>query len=235
MSKKAAEVLHGLLKKGWIDRMEDSILWSYYKESDVQDEVDQFKPVFGFEIIPVGERIYLTPTLENDIFLKTNQDYRRDIKADNSVKARDLYLMNYLTIYMIFLFFGGSGNNPNCRDYITKETAVEEFTKHCQSFGNKHLTSDCTDDGYSETFLRLTEIWLTKIDGDVNSTKFDNKYGILNRVLAKLSKIDEIFDVRDNEIRPTRKMRDLMPYFLRKERINEIQKWLGGEKDAADN
>jgi hypothetical protein len=73
------------------------------------------------------------------------------------------------------------------------------------------------------------------VDGEVKSTKFDNKFGIVNRILNKY-KADELFDVgEDDLIRPTRKMKDLMPYFLRKDRIAEIQNWIKEEDHYAAN
>ena len=62
----------------------------------------------------------------------------------------------------------------------------------------------------------------------------DNRYGIVNRILNKY-KADLIFETtEDGRIFPTRKTKDLMPYFLRKERIREIQNWIRrGETNAA--
>ena len=88
---------------------------------------------------------------------------------------------------------------------------------------------------YSDNFRQLASAWLSKLDGDLVSQKFDNKYGIVNRILNKY-KTDELFDVGDDDlIRPTRKMKDLMPYFLRKDRIIEIQNWIKEEESNAAN
>ena len=52
----------------------------------------------------------------------------------------------------------------------------------------------------------------------------------------KKYKTDELFDVGDDDlIRPTRKIKDLMPYFLRKDRIIEIQNWIKEEESNAAN
>ena len=81
----------------------------------------------------------------------------------------------------------------------------------------------------------LVLVFIGKLDGDLVSQKFDNKYGIVNRILNKY-KSDELFDVgEDDLIRPTRKMKDLMPYFLRKDRIIEIQNWIKEEESNAAN
>lgn len=233
MNRETVEVFHGLMKRGWIDRREDSILWSYAQETDVQEELEDFKAVMGIDLVRAGDRLYLIPTQDNDLFLKNNQDYRRDIRADNSVRNRDLYLMNYLSIYLIYVFFGGEGSDPLRRDFISKEEFIAQFTDHCKQTESAELTGSEDTPDYSDNFIQLAQGWMSKLDGDTESQKFDCKYGILNRILSKF-KIDEIFDVGDDGlIRPTRKMKDLMPYFLRKDRVAEIQNWIReGENDA---
>lgn len=232
MNRGTVEVFQGLMKKGWIDRGNDSLLWRYYQEIDVQEELEEFKAVIGFELVRAGDRVYLIPTQDNELFLKNNQDYRRDIKADSTIRNRDLYLMNYLAIYLIFVFFGGEGNDPLQRDFISKEDFISLFSDHCKQAKAIELESSEELD-YSENFIQLADVWLSKLDGEIDSKKFDCKYGILNRILSKLE-IDEIFEIGDdNRIRPTRKMKDLMPYFLRKDRISEIQDWIRGVEDNA--
>lgn len=235
MNRETVEVFHGLMKRGWIDRREDSILWSYAQEVDVQEELEDFKAVMGIDLVRAGDRLYLVPTQDNDLFLKNNQDYRRDIRADNSIRNRDLYLMNYLSIYLIYVFFGGEGRDPLQRDFISKEEFVSRFTDHCKQTESVEFTGSEDAPDYSENFVQLAQAWMSKLDGDPDSQKFDCKYGILNRILSKF-KIDEIFDVGDDGlIRPTRKMKDLMPYFLRKDRVAEIQNWIREGDGNAEN
>ena len=235
MNRKTVEVFHALMKNGWIDRREDHIIWSYADDVEIQEELEEFKAVMGLDLFRAGDRLYMIPTQDNDLFLKNNVDYRRDIKADNTVRTRDLYLMNYLSIYLIYLFFNGEGSDPLCREFISKEDFVALFTDHCKSVEKTSLEGDDKEQDYSENFRQLAAAWLSKLDGELSSQKFDNKYGIVNRILNKY-KTDELFDVGDDDlIRPTRKMKDLMPYFLRKDRIIEIQNWIKEEESNAAN
>ena len=235
MNRKTVEVFHALMKRGWIDRREDHIIWSYADDVEIQEELEEFKAVMGIDLFRASDRLYMIPTQDNDLFLKNNVDYRRDIKADNTVRTRDLYLMNYLSIYLIYLFFSGEGSDPLCREFISKEDFVSLFTEHCKSVEKTSLEGDDKEQDYSDNFRQLASTWLSKLDGELSSQKFDNKYGIVNRILNKY-KSDELFDVgEDDLIRPTRKMKDLMPYFLRKDRIIEIQNWIKEEKSNAAN
>ena len=75
-------------------------------------------------------------------------------------------------------------------------------------------------------FKQLASAWLSKMDGEAETIKFDTKYGVVNRILNKY-KDDQLFEVEtDYKIRPTRKTKDLMPYFLRKDRVVSIQNWV---------
>lgn len=234
MNRETVEVFCALLKRGWIDRRENSLMWSSYDDIEVQEELENFKSVVGFDLFRSGDRVYMIPTQDNDLFLKNNIDYRKDIKATSEVRTRDLYLLNYLAVYLIYLFFNGDGNDPQCRDFITREDFLEKFTVHCKTVEKDGLDGESKKDDYSDNFVQLAKSWLSKTDGDAASAKYDCKNGILNRILLKF-KADELFEEENGIIRPTRKTIDLMPYFLRKDRVSAIQKWIKEEQENASN
>ena len=232
MNANALKLFHELMKKGWVDRNETGILWNYAEDTDARDELDQMGKELGFEILQAQDRIYMVPTQDNDLFLKNNVDFRSDIKATNEVKSRDLYLLNYLAIYILYLFFRGEGNDAQIRDFITKEELIKEFSEHCQSVTREDISEDDLTDDYSENFLLLAEDWLSKKEGDAASRKMEDRYGVVNKILLKF-KVDELFTVDDsNIIRPTKKTKDLMPYVLRKDRVRMINSWIEGEAHA---
>ena len=76
MNKSALKLYHELMKKGWIDRDDNSVLWGFVEDPEARDELDQMGAELGFEIIPAQNRIYMVPTQDNDLFLKNNIDYR---------------------------------------------------------------------------------------------------------------------------------------------------------------
>lgn len=234
MKKQTAAVFHALMKKGWVDRAENAEMWRYYEDPDVQEEMEVLQDGLGFALIRSGDRIYLVPTQENDLFLKNNVDFRKDISADKEIGRNDIYLMNYFSIYLLYMFYHGEGTDPKCREFISCEDAVQEFSEHCRACIQGGENAGQTD--YSDNFLQLAHTWLSKTDGDRDSRKFKEKYGILNRLLVKFNaEHDDLFYVEAGNIRPSRKLDDLMPYFLRKERISQMQKWIGEvNRNAAD-
>ncbi|MBQ8942409.1 MAG: hypothetical protein IJ062_11290 [Firmicutes bacterium] len=230
MNKKALILFHELMKKGRIDRTENGLLWNYAEDNEARDGLDQMGEELGFEILQAQDRIYMVPTQDNDLFLKNNVDYRADIKATNEVKNRVLYLMNYLAVYILFIFFKGEGNDAQVRDFISKEELIKEFTEHCQSVTAKEIDADDKTNDYSENFYMLSEDWLGKKEGEENSRRTEDRYGIVNKILQKF-KADDLFTVDESGlIRPTPKTKDLMPYVLRKDRIQMINAWIEGGK-----
>ncbi|MCR5626223.1 MAG: DUF6063 family protein [Lachnospiraceae bacterium] len=222
------------MKKGWIDRNDNSLIWSLAEDTEARDELDQMGTELGFEIIPAQDRIYMVPTQDNDLFLKNNIDYRADIKATNEVKSRDLYLMNYLAIYILYVFFQGEGVDAQVRSFITKEELIRKFTEHCMEVSSGDIDKEDKTDDYSENFHMLAEDWLSKKEGDTSSRRIDERYGVVNKILLKF-RADELFFEDDGDrIRPTKKVRDLMPYVLRKDRVHMINKWIEEENNASD-
>ena len=234
MKKQTVDVFHTLMKKGWIDRSEHADAWKYYEDPEVQEELETMKDGLEFDLIRSGDRIYLIPTQDNDLFLKNNIDFRKDISANNEVRTRDLYLMNYFSVYLLYLFYHGEGTDPRCRAFISRADAIKAFSEHCRACVKGAESVEQTD--YSDNFLQLANTWLSKIDGAPDSMKFGERYGILNRLLIKFNaEHDDLFYLESGNLRPSRKLDDLMPYFLRKDRIAEMQKWIKEvNHDAAD-
>lgn len=232
MNRSSAEIFKKLLKKGWLDRRDDALIWNALDDEEVISDIDILKAAFCFDTLRVGDRFYLIPTQDNDLFLKNNVDYRKDIKAGNETRTRDLYLLNYLAIYIIFLFFKGEGSNSQCREFITKEELVVQFTKHCLETESPDAENQ---NDFSESFVALAQDWLSKTEGNLDSTKVTTeKYGVVNKILLKF-KVDGLFEEVEGKILPTRKMIDLIPYWLRKERAKDINMWIEEVKaDAAD-
>ncbi len=233
MNKCALKLFHELMKKGWIDRNDNSLIWNLVEDSEARDELDQMGAELGFEIIPAQDRIYMVPTQDNDFFLKNNVDYRADIKATNEVKSRDLYLMNYLAIYILYIFFKGEGVDALTRDFITKEELISEFTKHCLNVTGDDIDKEDKTDDYSENFHMLAVDWLSKKEGDIISKRNEDRYGVINKIMLKF-RADELFVDEGTRIIPTKKAKDLMPYVLRKDRVQTINQWIEEEEHASD-
>lgn len=233
MNTNSIKLFHELMKKGWIGRNENSLLWNYVEDEEARDELEQMGRELGFEIFQAQGRIYMVPTEENDLFLKNNIDYRSDIKASSDVKLRDLYLLNYFAIFTIYTFFKGEGLDALVRDFITKEELIKDFTEHCNSVTKKEVEGENKLEEYSDNFIYLANDWLSKKEGEPDSKRINERYGVVNKIMLKF-RADDLFYEENGKLRPTQKTKDLMPYVLRKDRIHMINQWIGEVEDATD-
>lgn len=233
MNEKALMIFRQLLKTGMISREDTPELWSDYETSEVREALDVLRKQLDFDIYRASDRAYLIPDEDNVIFSKDNMDFRRDIRSGNDIKITDLYLLNYLSMYLLYEFFHGEGSEPLCRDFVEQDDFINIFTSHCESVSAKKMDADKITDEYSINFCRMAEQWLTKTYGEPESRQIATKTGCLNRVLIKMRN-ENLFLDDNNMIVPTQKLKDIMPYFLRKERTASIHRFLGGLSDAAD-
>ena len=51
MNNSALKLFHELMKKGWIDRNDNSLMWNLVEDNEARDELDQMGIELGFEII----------------------------------------------------------------------------------------------------------------------------------------------------------------------------------------
>jgi hypothetical protein len=225
MNEEALKLFHALMHKGYITREEDITLFSSLDEEEVSDALEKMGEELRFEIYRTRDRIYLVPKQDNDLFLKNNTDYRRDIQAGNDIHAADLYLMNYLAVFILNIFYHGEKDEIKVTDFLTMESIIHDFNDHCTSV-TKDNTEETAADDYSENFHKLAETWLAKKEGKKDSRKAEDKYGILNRLIQKFTVEDLMYVDASGHLRTTRKLDDLMPFVLRKERSAAMNAWL---------
>jgi len=233
MNTKALRVLKAFLKNGEINR--DNDIWNDFKDEEVRDEFEDLKTELDFSIIEVsGGRAYLVPNQDNELFSQDNFDFKKSIGSD--ARQNDIYLLNYLGIYLLYTFFHGEGGEPLNRDFITKMDFIHDFNEQCEKVQNDKLSSEENEKEYGINFTNLSNLWLSKLSGDEDdkNKKIDTKMGCLNRILAKFIN-EKLFTLVDEKIKPTIKLNDLMPHFLNKDRISDINNLMRGGKSDASN
>lgn len=235
MNPKTIRVFKALLKQGVLNRSSEPQHWADLQQPEVQDELELLKRELDFDLWGTASRCYLIPNQDNTLFLQNNMDFRRDVRANNDFRQPDLYLLNYLTIFLLNEFFKGEGADPQVRDFIEPEEFLRLFTSHCEHILREEKTAEEAERRYSMTFLQMAKRWSALVYGEEgDKSRHTTKRGCLGMVLRKLDK-ENLFFEADGKIRPTQKCRDLMPYFLRRERVQAIHAFLKGEpEDAAD-
>lgn len=233
MNPKTLYVFKALMKNGYITRNENPVVFDYFSEQEISDELEVMKAELDFDIYRAGSRIYLIPNQENELFSQDNLDFKKSVGSD--ARLFDIYLLNYIAIYLLYEFFHADGADPLIREFITVEDFIKDFTGHCDRVVKDNTEFENTGKRYGANFIKMADTWLAKAYGSIESNKFDEKRGCVAKVLRKLRDEDLFVIESEIKIRPTQKIKDLMPYYLNNERVGEINKiFAGGETDAAD-
>lgn len=221
MDERALKIFKTFLKNGTLKKEDDFTLWNDFENEEVKDQLYTMGTILDFQIIlPRMDIAYLIPNQENELISESSFDFKKSIGSET--RQIDVYLLQYLGIYLIYEFFHGEETNPKVREFITKNEFIKIFTEYCERIIRTPELTEENERQYGVNFMKLAEVWCGKISGeDPTTRKIDTKYGCLNRILFKL-KDEKLFVEESDMIKPTRKLEDLMPYFLAKSRIQEI-------------
>ena len=176
MNVRTAKLFRALMDNGYIEKENDEELFSYYYDDEVSDDLAMLQREFEFRLFKTPRRIYLIPDQSNELFLQNNADYRRSVGSD--AKIYDIYLYNYLAVFILHSMYGGKGNNLETREMFVVSDMIREFSEHCRRIREEEQEYEHASEKYSIEFCRLAAAWLSKrnfmqwashTDTDVNS------------------------------------------------------------------
>ena len=218
-----------LMEKGYITREQDSSFYEDYCDVEIASELAVMEQELDFTLYRTNGRLYLLPNPSNELFSQDNSDFRHSIGNE---KLEELYLLNYMAIFLLNELYGGKGNTLQTRYYIKESDFLTEFTQHCEQVRAEGEALKSAAAQYSMDFLRLADNWLAKRGDESNSA--DTKHGCFMKIIRKFRDEELLYDA-DGVWKPTVKLNDLMPYYLSQNRIAEIHAILeGGRTDAGD-
>lgn len=218
-----------LMEKGYITREQDAAFYEDLCDGDIMSELAVMEQELDFTLFRTNGRLYLLPNPTNELFSQDNRDFRRSVGNE---KLEELYLLNYMAMFLLHELYGGKGNTLQTRYYIKESDFLDEFTKHCEQVRAESEELKNASEQYSIDFLRLADSWLAKRGDESNSV--DTKHGCFMKIIRKF-RDEELLYNAEGVWKPTVKLSDLMPYYLSLNRISEIHAILeGGRTDAGD-
>lgn len=219
-----------LMEKGYITREQEPVYYEESCSSEILAELAIMEQELDFTLYRINGKLYLLPNPTNELFSQDNKDFRRSVGNE---KLEDLYLLNYMAMYMLHELYGGKGNTLITRYHIKEADFLNEFTKHCEQVRAEGESLKNASAQYSLNFLRLADSWLAKRGEESNS--IDTKHGCFMKIIRKF-RDEELLYESDGVWKPTVKLNDLMPFLLDQSRISEIHAILGGgTTDAGDS
>lgn len=229
MRPESLKLFSKLMEKGYITREQDPGYYEDYCDPEIASELAVMEQELDFTLYRTNGRLYLLPNPNNELFSQDNRDFRRSVGNE---KLEELYLLNYMAMFMLHELYGGKGNTLQTRYYIRESDFLSEFTQHCEQVKAEGEALKSASAQYSIDFLRLADNWLAKRGDESVST--DTKHGCFMKIIRKFRDEDLLFET-DGTWKPTVKLNDLMPYYLSQNRIAEIHSILeGGRTDASD-
>lgn len=221
--KTAIQIFKILLEDGQLDRDEHSDLFIEYLNAEVQEVLSELEEEMDCRIIRINHSIYLLPNSDNSLLGFKNKDFREWIGSN--ARLVDVYLSYYITMFILFLFYGGKNKNPKQREFISMTALIEELDQRFEAILRNNRESVIEkEEELSLNLITIAEVWDQKISHEDN--KRTTKYGTVTRICSLLEQEKLIRLVEDKkEIRTTKKLDDLMThYFLNDSRIDEIQR-----------
>lgn len=228
----ALKLLKKLLEKGQLDRETDSDLFLEFRNPEVRQALAEMEEELDFQIIEASSTLYLVPAGGNSLLGFTSKDLREWVSSD--ARLADAYLLTYIAMFIFFLFYGGKNQNPKQREFLRLSKLLEELDQRFAALTLGGEQALALEEKYSLNFIGIAGLWESKQGYEEKSRK--TKAGTVLNVWRLLER-EGLIRILDNEreIRPTRKLDDLMlNYYLNDNRVAEIiGLFQGGEEYAA--
>ncbi|MCM1565866.1 MAG: DUF6063 family protein [Dehalobacter sp.] len=216
----AVKIFKKLMDKGQFDRETDGDLFLEFRNTEVRSILAELEDEMDFRIVEASSTLYLVPDSGNSLLGFTTRDFREWVASD--ARLVDAYLLCYISMFILYLFYGSRNRNPKQREFLRISKLIGELDRRfAMAFENSEQAA-VLDEKYAINFARVAELWESKQDFEEKSRK--TKAGtILSacRLLERENLLRLVDD--DREIRTTRKLDDLMlNYYLNDSRVDEI-------------
>ena len=96
-----------LMEKGYITHEQEPIYYEYYNDPDIASELAVMEQELDFTLYRTNGRLYLLPDPSNELFSQDNSDFRRSVGSE---RLEELYLLNYMAVFLLHELYGGKGN-----------------------------------------------------------------------------------------------------------------------------
>lgn len=223
---KAMRIYYFLLKEGELSFDNNKELYLDYSDSEVRSLLEIMARESNVSIERYNQVVYLIPDEENDVLGIKDMELQKVISYD--ARKIDFYLSQYIIIVMILVFYSGKGGFVKSRDFI-RLPELEAIISSRLAYANSRKNIEREQEEAAVNITEMCEHWSALQMEEPGKRK--TKYGYIRSVCSFLAKQGLlIYDMVEEDIRPTAKFTNLMMYnFLDSERIELIDGLLGGQ------
>lgn len=220
--RKAMGIIYYLLDKGQLSIDDDKQLYNDYSDREVQQKVQIIAEDFHVTVQRYNHVIYLLPDEDNEVVGMKMEDLRGI--AGSKKTNITAYLSMYLVTLFLELFYNGVGESLITRDYVTIGEVAKLATDRLTKAAAKEFIMD-EEEELSYNVVSIKEHWCALLEDDENHRSINTKYVYIRGVVNFLVKQNLFVHYGFDNIRPTKKLTDLMGhYFLDKKRKEKIER-----------
>jgi DNA-binding transcriptional ArsR family regulator len=233
--KQATQILQILLAQGQLDQDRDGDLFSAYMDPDVAEVLAVFEEDLDLRILRTSKHLYMIPGQDNQVLGFRNKEFKERLGSKS--KLEDVYQGYYIAMVLFSLFYGSKNQNPKSRDFLALVQLMEVLDQRFEAIlqsGEENIIS--VEEELGLNLISVAENWTSKVrmEGASRTTK----QGVVLRI-CRLLQGEGLISLLENEgeIRPTKKLDELMKYyFLNDQRVEEIHRIFveGGESHGTD-
>lgn len=222
----AVKIFKKLMDKGQIDRETDGDLFLEFRNTEVRSILEEFEDELDFRIVEASSTLYLVPDSGNSLLGFTTKDFREWVASD--ARLVDAYLLCYISMFILFLFYGSRNRNPKQREFLRISKLIEELDRRFATAFENSDQATVLEESYAINFIRVAELWESKQDFEEKGRKTKAGTILITCRLLERENLLRLVD-EDRELRTTRKLDDLMlNYYLNESRVGEIKEMFEG-------
>jgi hypothetical protein len=218
-----------LLEKGETDEKDRDLVFAYKEDPAAQEIVTQMiEKQAGIKILSVGDKLYVTPHIDNRVFGYTNEELRvkLGLRNDNVPMGLKLYLCYFIILATLAMFYNSEDMNTKVRQYVPIEELEQYITEKLHMLGTgdygKYLSAE-----HEFNFAAVAEYWhsLPAFDETLTNQRAGHKSRV-SYILKVWSFLEEEGLAKvavDAEIHPTDKLDHMVrKYYAHQKRKDEL-------------
>lgn len=227
--RQAAKILVKLLSDGELDSS-DSGLLADFRTPEVRTELDILGEEMGFSLLDMRGKVYLIPLADSDLLSFSIRDIREsEAKSDRMI---DAFLQCYITMIILWMFYGGKNKNPKRVVFLQVKDIAEELDRRFSDTVASQAAK--LENEYEINFPQIAQHWSSLQIIEDNRRK--TRIGVILKAcrFMERQKLLILLD-ESREIRPTDRLDDLMTgYYLDMRRIEEIHGFFDSMEGSSD-
>ncbi|TCP58208.1 hypothetical protein EV586_102661 [Tumebacillus sp. BK434] len=218
-----------LLEKGETDEKDRDLVFAYKEDPAAQEIVAQMiEKEAGIKILGVGDKLYVTPAIDNKVFGYTNEELRvkLGLRSDSVAMGLKLYVAYFIILATLAMFYNSDDLNTKVRQYVPIEELEAYVTEKLHMVGTGEYGTYLSQE-YEFNFQQVAEYWqnMPAFDETLTNQRMgrNSRVSYLLKVWSFLEEEGLAKVAMDSELHPTDKLDHMVrKYYSHQKRKNDL-------------